>query len=466
MLHMPAMKKLCVVSLFRFGGLFVALAASGVPCGAALPLIEYERVLYLQQPPSYADATTLTQGRDGKLYGTVRSRINNGGVLFRVEPDGTGYAVIYSSSTNHPGGVIEGSDGRLYGTMSGPVTNAPGVFRMDRDGGDFVMLRTVASDRPQFGVIQDGVGWLYGTTTGDGLQDGGSVFRMNTNGTGFQVLHQFGGLAEDDGFIPGALALGRDGLLYGCTFFGGYPSNAGTVFKIARDGSDYSVLHRFGERRELGGSPMAEHPLLEGSDGFLYGAADGGSNRAGVIFKLNKAGGHFQVLHHFAGERGTGDSPLGGLVEWCDGALYGATYEGGIDGAGTLFRINKDGSGFAVVRIYIDTPNPGATEGTPKTSLLSAADGRLYGITSGGTVAEGTVYRIRPLPALQIQIRPGAVVVSWLSCWNDYSLEESNEAGASDEWRRIENVGHGVGGVQEALLPRSSEQRFFRLVRP
>lgn len=460
------MKKVVAARLFQIGCLAAVLVLPVARCGAAAALIDYQRVLYLPLSPTYAEGTGLVQGRDGKLYGTLRNSVNYGGALFRVEPNGAGYTVIYSSSTNQPSGVIESSDGRLYGTIAGhPVTNTAGVFRMDRDGGNFTLLRTFSSDQPRSGVIQDGEGWLYGTTTGDGLQNGGSVFKLATNGTGFQELHRFGGWTQDDGFVPGALRLGRDGLLYGCTFFGGFPSNVGTVFRLRRDGSDYAVLHRFGDGLQ-GRHPEAHRPLLEGSDGFLYGAANGGVNRAGVIFKLNRGGGDFQVIHQFEGEDGTGDSPFGGLVEWCDGTLYGATYEGGIDGAGTVFRLNKDGSGFAVLHVYIDAPDPGATEGTPRTALLAAADGRLYGLTSGGTVAAGTVFRIDPLLTLHIRPGPDAVVLSWPACPEGYGLEESNEFGTSPGWSRVEVLGEVIDSVRQVTLPRTAERRFFRLIRP
>ena len=446
-----------------------AVAMLAVYGTAASPLVDYQRVLYLTPPPTFNEADGLVQCRDGTLLGTLHSRVNYGGVLFRVGPDGSGYTALYSSVTNRPSGVIEGRDGRLYGTIGGdPAASPSGVFSVASDGGNFMMLRTSSFplDRiSQFGVVQDDEGWLFGTTSGDGFQNGGTVFKLATDGTGFRVLHEFRGLAADDGLIPGALTVGRDGWLYGCTFFGGSPSNVGTIFRLRTDGSGYAVLHRFGGSRN-GRYPSADQPLLEGSDGFLYGAADGGINSAGVIFKLNKSGNGYQVIHEFEGENGTGDSPIGGLVEWCDGALYGATYEGGIDGAGMLFRINKDGSAFATLHTYIDAPNPEATEGTPRTRLLPATDGRLYGLTSGGVVAEGTVFRITPLPSLRIRTGPEEIVVSWPDCSGRFELEESNQLGLPDGWTRVDAVGEVIESVRHITLPRNADRRFFRLNSP
>jgi len=457
------MKNVVAARLFSISFLAAIMILPAVRCGAAPALIHYQRLLYLPPPPGYSEGKGLIQGHDGWLYGIVHSRTNTGGVIFRVKPDGSDYLVIYSSLTNRPGGVIQGRDGWLYGTIaSTPTTSRSDIFRMDRDGGNFTSLLTFSSDHAHFGVVQDSEGWLYGTTGGNALENGGSVFKLATNGTGFQVLHRFGGAAHGDGLVPGALTLGRDGLLYGCTFYGGSFSDSGTVFKLGRDGADYVVLRRFG-----GGSPghypAAHRPLLEGSDGFLYGAADGGVHRAGVIFKLNKSGGGFQTIHEFQGDEGTGDSPLGGLVEWCDGALYGATHEGGIDGAGILFRLNKDGTGFVVLHVYIDAPNPGATEGSPRTSLLPAADGRLYGLTSGGSVAEGTVYRISPRPTLNLRPGLNEVILSWLACPEEYVLEESGEFSGPEAWQPVDAPVEVVGASRQVVLPRSAERRFFRL---
>ena len=128
-----------------------------------------------------------------------------------------------------------------------------------------------------------------------------------------------------------------------------------------------------------------------------------------------------------------------------------------------LFRINKDGSAFVALHTYIDAPNPEATEGTPRTGLLPATDGRLYGLTSGGMVAEGTVFRITPLPSLRIRTGPESIVVSWPDCSGRFELEESNQPGLSDGWTRVDAVGEVIESVRHVTLPRNADRRFFRL---
>src|SRR5262249_30186194 len=143
----------------------------------------------------------------------------------------------------------------------------------------------------------------------------------------FSVLHYFN---YRDGATPTArLLLAANGYLYGTTYDGGTNGN-GTVFRIARDGSSFSVLHSFDTR---GTYPLAG--LLEGSDGAWYGTA-------GVLFKISADGSGFSVLHDFDGRDGDGQSPMGDLIHGPDGAIYGTTSSGGAFDGGTIFRVGGD----------------------------------------------------------------------------------------------------------------------------
>lgn len=70
---------------------------------------------------------------------------------------------------------------------------------------------------------------------------------------------------------------------------------------------------------------------------------------SGTVFKVNKDGSHYTVLHRFPAMPGDGIAPWAGLVEGRDGALYGTTSEGGRRDGGILFKLKKDGSGYAKV---------------------------------------------------------------------------------------------------------------------
>ena len=83
-----------------------------------------------------------------------------------------------------------------------------------------------------------------------------------------------------------------------------------------------------------------------GSDGKLYGMAmGGGSGWAGTVFKINTNGTGFSVIYNFNGTNGF--FPVGSLVEDVNtGFLFGMAEQGGTYNFGTVFKIKKDGTGF------------------------------------------------------------------------------------------------------------------------
>jgi uncharacterized repeat protein (TIGR03803 family) len=246
----------------------------------------------------------------------------------------------------------------------------------------FQVLRSFGSSAgdgliPQASLIQASDGALYGTTTQGGSNNVGTVFRTLLDGTGNRIVYSFvnDGL---DGQTPSAsLVEGSDGVLYGTTSGGG-TNGLGTVFKLNKSGSGYAVLHHFGGVGD-GSVPVAA--LVEGSDGALYGTtSSGGTNALGTVFKLSKDGGGYAVLHHFGGA-GDGWNPVAALLQASDGALYGTTKFGGITnfnsyGSGTVFKLNKDGSVYSILHGFSGIGNPTA-------ALVAGSDGSLYGTTAG-----------------------------------------------------------------------------------
>jgi uncharacterized repeat protein (TIGR03803 family) len=148
--------------------------------------------------------------------------------------------------------------------------------------------------------------------------------------------------------------------------------------------SDLQLIHSFD-------SPPTQPwgPLVRGSDGALYGTTYfGGAFGYGIIFKVNEDGSGYAKLHDFDGTNGA--NPGTALVDGPDGALYGTTRGGGAFSWGTIFRIDKDGSGFAKLYDFDLSTNGGA----PGAALLSEG-GVLYGTTTtGGPSFNGVVFKI------------------------------------------------------------------------
>ena len=134
------------------------------------------------------------------------------------------------------------------------------------------------------GLVADGAGNLYGTTVNGGADGFGVVFKLDANGTE-TVLYSFTGAG--DGANPFAsLIMDKKGKLYGTTGYGGADGD-GVVFKLAPNGTE-TVLHSFTGGND-GAIPFGV-PIMD-KNGNLYGTTDeGGSDGAGVVFKLDANG--------------------------------------------------------------------------------------------------------------------------------------------------------------------------------
>ena len=151
------------------------------------------------------------------------------------------------------------------------------------------------------------------------------------------------------------LIQGPDGTLYGVSPLGGVfgPQAKGTVFKVQPDGSGIDILYSFTNGSD-GAGPMAGL-ILSGNT--LYGtAANGGSGGHGTIFKLNTEGSGFTTIYSFTtytpGTNSDGATPLGSLVLSGD-TLYGtASIGGSANSYGTIFKVNTDGTGFTNLHTF------------------------------------------------------------------------------------------------------------------
>jgi uncharacterized repeat protein (TIGR03803 family) len=250
-----------------------------------------------------------------------------------------------------------GSDGRLYGaTARGGNDGVGAIFRVNRDGTEYVVLhsfRTNNSDGlyPIAGLLEGSDGVLYGSTSSGGTIGWGTVFKLDRDGAGYSILHHFGSLPGDGGYPERRLVEGSDGAIYGTTLGGG--PCAGALFRLNKDGTSYAVLHGF-DCGSIDYAPRSS--VTEASDGMLYGLTAGsdedGSGEA--VYRVRKDGGGYEVIHTFGNA-----FPTGELVELNDGALCGVTQYGGNSNWGTIFRLSKDGSSFDVLYSF-PTPDDAA----------------------------------------------------------------------------------------------------------
>lgn len=195
------------------------------------------------------------------------------------------------------------------------------------------------------------------------------------------------GKACPDGAFPNSLLQSADLNFYGTTPAGDTGNQAaGTVFKITPSGQ-LTVLYTF-VADQNGAYPNGAQPnsLVEGNDGFLYGAAlQGGPNHIGLIFKLSKTG-NFTILNSAVGYKGFGPTTL---ALGADGNLYGGTF-GDAGTGGSLFRVTPGGA-YRLLHAF-NLPK----EGPMTLGMTLASDGNLYGTTLGDEDLLTTLFRLTP----------------------------------------------------------------------
>jgi hypothetical protein len=197
-----------------------------------------------------------------QYFGTTkRGGIHGKGVLYRINLDGTGFAKIKDFTTQ------EGSPARgEWETSSSLLTEGDSLYGVLNDGEHWGgLLYSIDATGQNFRVLfkfNENLGWdpeaqeniytsqgsrpalhfidgntIYGTcewaTSGHG-----TIFKINSDGSGFQELVVFQGGA--DGSSPAQLV--ADGnVIYGLTESGGI-AGKGTIFKINKDGSGFSLI--------------------------------------------------------------------------------------------------------------------------------------------------------------------------------------------------------------------------------
>jgi uncharacterized repeat protein (TIGR03803 family) len=143
---------------------------------------------------------------------------------------------------------------------------------------------------------------LYGTASRGGESGNGTIFAINTDGSGFTNLHSFTGVSiilsgstyvfsNSDGTVPAGNLIYSSNTLYGTTSRGGN-FGSGAVFAINRDGTCFTNLHNFAVLNPTTStnSDGANPSGLILSGGILYGTTSaGGYSRSGTVFSLSLA---------------------------------------------------------------------------------------------------------------------------------------------------------------------------------
>ena len=293
----------------------------------------------------------VTVGPNGALYGTTsQGGSENGGTVFELQPPATACntAICYWNETvlhSFPAVLNDGDQpqhgnltldqaGNMYGTtIFGGTYDRGMVFELSPSGGEWTesvphSFQPNGADgyEPEFGLILDPAGNLYGTTSAGGTAEGGTVFELSPSGGTWteNILYNF---PSDSGILanPTTLIMDQSGNLYGSD--SNTAEGNGSVFELTRSGGGwiFSTLYSFARYSCI------PQPLAMDTAGNLYGAcALYGRYDVGWVFELTNSGGSWTLtdLYDFIGHS-DGRYPYGPVVLDSSGNLYGTTQSGG-----------------------------------------------------------------------------------------------------------------------------------------
>ncbi|MEO7676632.1 MAG: choice-of-anchor tandem repeat GloVer-containing protein [Verrucomicrobiota bacterium] len=408
----------------------------------------------------------------GMLYGVNGGGgQSNFGTIFKVGTNGTGCSVIHhfvgGSDGEYPVGRVVVSGNTIYGVMyRGGTNNVPEgggtIYKVDTDGSNYSILRRLNSAindgyKPASGMVLSG-NFLYGTTTQGGVSsrgtsDRGTVFKINANGSGYQIIHAFSGY--EDGLQPEAELTLIGNTLYGTAVFSQFGSSGPVLFKLGLDGSVFTVLYTFPVTLSVLGGNGIGHLTLVGNQ--FYGVGRYYQNNANLssVFKIHTNGTVFQIIRQLVSELG-----ISGSLTWTGYELLAplTADSGTFD---QIFQVKTNGTGFQILKTF------SPSEPNTLVNVFALSGTTAYGVSlHGGQFNVGTVYSFDVSPKLDIASTGGGVKLTWPSYAQDYQLEQSLTL-TSPSWTNVTDVPSDNGTNRTLTLPAliSANAMFHRLRR-
>ncbi len=298
----------------------------------------------------------------GNIVGdTFAGGTNGQGTIFELTGSSSGYSASpitlfnfdqYPNINSPSGNVLFDSSGNLYGyTQFGPPGTSGTVFELAKTANGYASIPTYLFNFPGMLVgnatYSNGIGKLAMDANGDffsvvineHVNSGGDVIEVAKTPTGYASTPTTLGTIASGLAIGVAVVVDPAGDVFGTTGLGG-TNGVGSIFEIPKTAFGYgavTTLYSF----TSGTDGKLPDDIIIDSAGNLYGIANnGGANGGGTVWELEKTGGVYStsltVLHSFSGNDGSSPNEL---TMGTDGVLYGYTQSGGANKLGVIFEI-------------------------------------------------------------------------------------------------------------------------------
>lgn len=279
---------------------------------------------------------------EGVLYGmTYQGGTNNDGCIFSIDTGGTQYKDLHdfnSTAGKEPQGSLTLLGKTLFGMTYYGGANTDGcIFSIDTNGSgykDIFDFGGTNGSNPMGDLTASHSGKvLYGTTVLGGLNGDGCVFSVDTNGSNYKDVFDFNDQSYPEGANPPGILTLLGNRLFGMATNGGSSLDDGLIFSIDTNGTGYKIMFEFGGTN--GELPQGSLTL---SGTVLYGMATYGAGlNDGCIFSIDTSGSTYNVLLNFNSTNCF--YPYGSLTLSGDMA-YGTATRGGSNSDGVVFGIN------------------------------------------------------------------------------------------------------------------------------
>lgn len=293
---------------------------------------------------------SLLAASNGKLYGVTYAGGSKGnGTIFEYDPvtsvlskksDFTG------ANGGHPdeGHLVEFNN-KIYGVAYPADTCTGGFFSLFEFNNQTNSLISKACYVAEWGhiflrpIMVASDGKFYGFAERGTTDSNGILYRYDPSTNNFENLKS---ISDKDGIgYPNGLVQTSNDRFYGITYAAFGPST-GSIFEYGSKTGTFVVKQKFGEKDLNGSEPES---IINGLNGTLYGTTKaGGVNGKGTIFEFDTAKDLFVKKYDFDGVNGS--TPIDSLLLAADGNLYGVTSQGGTFDQGVLFQYNVDKNTF------------------------------------------------------------------------------------------------------------------------
>ena len=350
----------------------------------------------------------------------------DGGFIFKMKNDGTGFEMLKNfvkTGTGGAGSFSQGMspnsplvvvDGMIYGTTMLGGTSAQGtVFKLSTNGTGFSVIKSFDGNpqgHPNSGLTFQGKSLFGSLSVATALDDGG-IFRIDTNGLNYGVYASRAVGASP--LYPNAPPVVVGNKIYDTAALSliGEDYGPGILWSVTTNDTSFTIMKSFPDN-VLGSTPTE----VTEDGGWLYGVSDSVSAFSrGSVYRVKTDGTGFQTLYAFSETNNAGYKPVSGLTVM-EGMIYGATELGGANNGGALYRMAVDGTGFSVIGSF------SAGSGNPRNPYgLAVTADALIGAANSDSTGVSTLFKLavpavaQPNRAPVFDRTPDAITVAELA---------------------------------------------------